>query len=353
MAENPIDEYVRTGSPEASCWRSVVLFGKNTASYKFALAQSVLGLARQGRSSVPLDELAVPFAARICEHAKTAPRQSTNRTNGFLEACAGFNAGAVTQSQLVDATVRQGFRYVLDAFHTVNGAEVPVTFFEKDFSRGSKRLVITDEAFKIASSPEAASIIQETESRWRLVETAWGQGVSSGLLRVSCDEAGQMIVAGSGARRRPVTSARASLNGYQKGRCFYCHAPISVADGEKAAAPRAAPCDVDHFYPHALASRAPQVNWDGVWNLVLACPECNRGQGGKFARVPAPGYLLRLNRRNEYLIASHHPLRETLIAQTGATADARWNFLRRADMVASDLLPGARWQTEQRDAPAF
>ena len=71
------------------------------------------------------------------------------------------------------------------------------------------------------------------------------------------------------------------------------------------------------IFPHALSSQVTGVNWDGVWNLVLACPDCNRGEGGKFARIPAPEYLRRLNRRNEYLVGSHHPLRETLITQTG------------------------------------
>ena len=144
MADSPIDKYLRTGSLEQSSWHSVVLFGKNTVSYKFALAQSLMQLAQQGRDSVTLDELAVPFAARICEHAKTAPRQSTNRSNKFLDACLGFNAGTVTLDELTSVTVQSGFRYVLDAFHVVNAGRVPMTFFEKDFTRSSKRLILTD-----------------------------------------------------------------------------------------------------------------------------------------------------------------------------------------------------------------
>lgn len=79
----------------------------------------------------------------------------------------------------------------------------------------------------------------------------------------------------------------------------------------------------------------------------------NRGEGGKFARIPATEYLRRLNRRNEYLIGSHHPLRETLIAQTGETPQARWEYLKKVDRIATDLLPGERWKTEEREAPAF
>lgn len=356
-----IDEYILTGSPEESNWRSVILFGRNAASYKFALAQALIDLAKQDRDSVTLDQLAGPYTRHLCEHLAHSPKQSTSRSSKFIDACSGFNNGEITHDALIATAVQLGFNNVLDAFHVVNQGDVPVKFFEKDFSRESKRLILTDEVFRLANSAEAGNIVQETESRWNLVETAWEQGISSSLLRISYDELGQAFVAESGTRRKDVTSARGSLNGYQKGHCFYCYAPIDAADGTvktegglilpESAKPDL--CDVDHFFPHALAVQVPEVNWDGVWNLVLACPDCNRGEGGKFARIPAPEYLCRLNRRNEYLIGSHHPLRETLIAQTGETPQARWEYLKKVNRIATDLLPGERWKTEEREAPAF
>ena len=73
-----------------------------------------------------------------------------------------------------------------------------------------------------------------------------------------------------------ITSSRDSLNGYQKGKCFYCRKGIRIeksSDGEIV--------DVDHFIPYTLLTELPEVNIDGVWNLVLACQECNRVTGGK------------------------------------------------------------------------
>ena len=86
--------------------------------------------------------------------------------------------------------------------------------------------------------------------------------------------------------------------------------------------------DVDHFFPHVLkqADLGPII--DGVWNLVLACQLCNRGVAGKFDRLPTERLLARLHSRNEYLIVSHHPLRETLIAQIGGYEARRREFLR-------------------------
>jgi hypothetical protein len=49
-------------------WRAVFLFGRNVASYKFALAKTLLGLADHADGRVSLEELATPFARHLCEH---------------------------------------------------------------------------------------------------------------------------------------------------------------------------------------------------------------------------------------------------------------------------------------------
>jgi hypothetical protein len=46
---------------------AVVLRGANVASYKFALAKSILTLAESGATSASLADLAVPFSREICE----------------------------------------------------------------------------------------------------------------------------------------------------------------------------------------------------------------------------------------------------------------------------------------------
>ena len=66
---------------------------------------------------------------------------------------------------------------------------------------------------------------------------------------------------------------------------------------------------------------------------------------GKFARVPRVRYLERLHRRNEFLIGSHHPLRETLLRQTGASATERAAFLQERLVQL--------WAPRDESAPAF
>jgi hypothetical protein len=112
-----------------------------------------------------------------------------------------------------------------------------------------------------------------------------------------------------GRFRVAVTAARHALNGYQKGHCFYCFDAISAADGNPLV-------DVDHFFPWSLSTRkvlGGNININGVWNLVLSCVVCNRGPSGKFDMIPSSNLVARLHQRNEFLINSHHPLRETLI----------------------------------------
>ena len=327
-----------------SYWRSIILFGLNVASYKFALAKSLLEIAPTGKTSVTLQELAEPYSRHLREHLAKAPKQATSQSSRFIQACRDYDDGKIPYQKMLDITVSLGFNNVIDAFHVVSKKEIPVSFFQKDYQPGNRRIILTDEVFRLLETPFPENFGKETESRWNLVETAWELGVSRNLLNVKYDEASQLFFVDSSFRRRDVTSARSALNGYQKGKCFYCFDNITVSDNNDNT------CDVDHFFPHALQPYMQDVNLDGVWNLVLACPDCNRGLQGKFALVPATRYLERLHKRNEFLISSHHPLRETIIQQTGNTEQERAAFLRNMDRRAIELLIH-RWETPEK-APA-
>ena len=349
----------------ANQWRAIVLFGRNAATYKFALGRALLELAGRDDDLVPVEELAAPYARHLCAHLREAPKQGTSARSKFLDACRehggarqdDVGSDAIGQ-QLLDATVRYGFVNVLGAFHHVGNADLPTRFFlDERISSGGIRL--TDELRALAASGDGAPLAGETEARWRLVETAWELGLDRAAIDFD-PEAGALTVASSGKRRRrKVTSARAALRGYQKGRCFYCFGPMtSEADPSDPAPAMSDTCeagiDVDHFFAWSLAPRlARGVNIDGVWNLVLACQACNRGEGGKFAAVPSLLLLERLHARNEFLIGSHHPLRETLIAQTGGRTSERQSFLQAVFAEAVTAVGLAGWHPEPRGASVF
>ena len=85
---------------------------------------------------------------------------------------------------------------------------------------------------------------------------------------------------------------------------------------------------------------------------MLACPYCNRGTSGKFAKVPSIKYLTRLYKRNEFLISSHHPLRETLMQQMGKTEEERKEFIKKVDKIAINHLIH-RWETKPMNSEVF
>jgi 5-methylcytosine-specific restriction endonuclease McrA len=221
----------------------------------------------------------------------------------------------------MDATVRNGFNNVIDAFHVVGQREIPERFYI-DERKQNKGIRLTDEFARLLGREQAMNLPLEVEARWRLVETAWELAVSRSLMSINFDgDTESWFTIDRAAKRKSVTGSREAHNGYQKGKCFYCITDINV-NSESDLYP-----DVDHFFPHSLKQSGFGPTIDGVWNLVLSCQKCNRGAGGKFDRVPGIRLLERLHKRNEFLISSHHPLRETLMQQTGSTTEERAAYL--------------------------
>ena len=70
MSKSKIEEYYKFDPTDANLWRTINLFGVNTASYKFALAKSLLKLGIENKTEIKLIELAEPFAKFTCEHLK-------------------------------------------------------------------------------------------------------------------------------------------------------------------------------------------------------------------------------------------------------------------------------------------
>lgn len=330
--------FTATTPTSENYWRSIILFGRNVASYKFALGHTLLEISDRSQDVVSLEDLAVPFARHLCDHLRWADKQGTSSQSRFLETCRAFNRGELTQEHLIETTARLGFNNVIDAFHVVNQGDIPVRFFVDERRTSAKGIRLTDDLREVREQFQYRNLGAELEARWRLVETAWELNLPRHVLVVTYEPDNELLVVGGGElRRRAITGSREALNGYQKGKCFYCRADIAVTEA-----------DVDHFLPHMLLPYEVVRNIDGVWNLVLACGQCNRGSGGKFARVPELRFLERLHGRNEYLIGSHHPLRETLMLQTGHSEPDRRAFLQHAWDEAHALLIQT-WEPEYEE----
>lgn len=133
--------------------------------------------------------------------------------------------------------------------------------------------------------------------------------------------------------RTDLTPVRKPLNEYKKGKCFYCFRPISIVSNQDTT------CDVDHVIPMSIQyGTSYDLQLNEIWNLVLACQQCNRWeQDGKAGRLPPKEFLLRLYQRNEYLIESNHPLKENIIFRTGESSKQRLDFLTRGYDLATNI----------------
>ena len=306
-----------------SQWRALILFGKNSATYKFAFAKSLLELIEKEKTSLTLNELSKPFSKNIIQHLKTNDKQGNASSSKFLDVCRLHLNGEIDDYTLWQKTEKLGFVNVVDAFQNLNGSRIPNLFYEKNFSRNSKEIVIKDNLLKLKESFHFQNFEKEIEARWSLVETAWNLQINPSLLEVKYDEKGSLFfLENETMKRRDITSVRDSLNGYQKGKCFYSFMDISIKKGNPNI------CHVDHFLPHInkMSHVKNGGNINGVWNLVLAHSTINSIKE-KGVKIPDRKYLTRLFNRNEFFISSKHPLAETIINQTGNTKEKRRKFL--------------------------
>jgi hypothetical protein len=58
-------------------WRAIILFGRNVASYKFALAKSLLEMQPQSGQLLKLSDIAPVFSHHITNHLKSVDKQGT------------------------------------------------------------------------------------------------------------------------------------------------------------------------------------------------------------------------------------------------------------------------------------
>lgn len=203
-----------------SQWRALIQFGKNSATYKFAFAKALLELS-DTKSILSLSDIAEPFSKNKTEHLLLNDKQGNSNSSAFLNECRKFNQKQIDKNRLLFQTEKLGFVNVVDAFQNINGGIIPDKFYDKDYSKGKKEIVLTDNFFKLCEGNQFSNLSEESEARWKLVETAWNLQLNPNMI-VSFDENKEVLfIEDFSMKRTEITSARSALNGYQKGKCFY------------------------------------------------------------------------------------------------------------------------------------
>ncbi len=343
IKKKEIKEFLEVDNSALNTFRTLILFGRNTATYKFAFCNALMQL--NPRNEVKYDDLRDGFVQELVNHYKNNTNQFKLGTTKLTEAMDNFLLTSKSQTDwnnLYNIAERSIYNNVFDAFQNVGRGTINKDYLLFEHDRQNKKLILTDNTNSILESNDMKKIITlENQSRWEIVEEAWKAGLSPNVLEYNDDD--EVFYSVLNYERVGLRSAVDVLLPYQKGNCFYCNKEL---DREASSQDDNFP-DVDHFLPFALMNRMlpNAINPNGVWNLVIACKECNRGVNGKFDEPPHKQFYHQLKRRNLYFTEEHkHSLKNSILLSLNAETSLQVGLGMDSIYKSFEMLNG--WQPE-------
>ena len=335
-----MSNFYSTAPTSHTAWRTIVLLGNNTRTYKFALGHALLECASSGKTSVTLEDLARSYSLEIAKHDEYPQGSGVDEQSptDFLavvqrERAVTLEVGQPTDA-LVEAAIRSMPGMVMQKFHTVpDGFVRNFDFYTLEKVNGIQVVQFSDELLHVATSREIRILKDELFARWNVVEASFSPDIG-GTLRVQGVVASgdreflelRREVSGSNIFRRPqISKLRPALTGFQEGLCFHCKQMLSGMVKTP---------HVDHVIARAYVSRKfltsdfwRGVDIDGVWNLVVSCSDCNSSKSDK---PPTSEMLRRLRERNDLAIRSNVPVSQTIRLVTNSPSDRFYGHLTEA-----------------------
>jgi hypothetical protein len=279
-------------------WRGLILFGINESSYKMGLGHLLLNYSLNGQDTVSLDDLSVDFLNLFLERCKNnKPQMGQIGKKTYIEHeidAIRYRKKDISEAAAVVKTKALS-DMVLLRFNNLFGKPIPEPFYQ--FNKGDRSIILNPILLEICQERESKEILEkELFSRWDLLEHSFERKHPVPLVP---DERLEYLQ--NWEERKNLTPLSHLLWGYQQGRCFYCGEELFETH-------------IDHVIPHSA------IGSNDVWNLVLADDICNEQ---KLDTLPSWEFLEKLIRRNEYYIASSHPMKEEIIRKLGKTPKER------------------------------
>lgn len=282
-------------------WKAITLFGRNTATYKIALAKSLLSFCQQGLTHINWETLSSQFFKeyldRLSVESPLPQLEIPGRLTVMERIIAAFRSGSIDQHEAIARVGRDAFKDVIHRFHNVgsHGNLSRSLFYNYEFG---KRIVLSDEVH-LLSETASSELDEELEARWSLLEGAFlkyhhNYQLSNDLRTIYIEKA---------TERKNLTSIAGFLQGYQGNACFYCGLRIPTGNAH-----------VDHVLPRQV------VLHDNIWNLALAHAHCNEQ---KSDRIVGKHYIAKLIARNENIMGSNHPWRIEIERELGSNVTKR------------------------------
>ncbi|RYY47497.1 MAG: hypothetical protein EOO06_12390 [Chitinophagaceae bacterium] len=317
MKNKSVYDFSVAESDAVNTLRTITLFGKNVSTYKFALLSTLM--QRGPSDALKYQDIRDGFVKELFRHYKGSPAQYTGGSNSLTHTFDDYLKNGEVQNEwqkVIAAAEPLIYKNVFDAFHNVGGGSIANQFILFEHDKKGKQLILTDNLNSILEVPELRnSIEEENQGRWRVVEEAWRSKLSPNLLVYNDQDKNFYSLTVS--ERVCLRSAVSVLLPYQHGRCFYCNRKVdTMLASHEGAFP-----DVDHFFPLSflVMFQIQPVNPNGIWNLVIACKDCNRGEKGKFASPADNSYFKKLHRRNLLFVEEHrHSLKNSILISLAA-----------------------------------
>ncbi len=291
--------------------RTILLFGNNVSTYKFALCSALM--KHSPKNELKFSDLRDDFILDLYNHYSNCTEQWTGGSNSITRAFDEYKTEG-DWDKLISVAEKNIYNNVFDAFHNVGSSTIKKEFQLFEHDKKGKRLLLTDNLNALLDNPEIKKQISaENFSRWRIVEEAWKNKLSPNLLEYIDGD----FYSISKFDRVNLRSAINVLLPYQKGKCFYCNKKVNPnATKEEHDFP-----DVDHFLPFSFLNKFDirPLKANGIWNLVVACKDCNRGENGKFDKPPSKLYFNKLLKRNILFTEEHrHSLKNSILISMSA-----------------------------------
>lgn len=290
---------------DADYWKAITLFGLNAATYKPALAKTILKSASEGLTSIAWEDLADRFLKEYELRLSDSlmPQQNRpGRISKLEKTISKLKISSISRTDAVSLVAAEGFEDVVPRFHTIGRDKKFAENYFYEFDYG-KSLHLKDSILQLATS-EFDELISEVDARWSLLEGAFEIAHSQINLTLANDIRETYLE--SGYERKPLTNNIPFLSGYQGNVCFYCGEELTDID-------------VDHVLPRQI------VTHDEIWNLVLAHRHCNQL---KSDNVVGPHFIEKLIRRNENIMGSNHPWKSKIKNALGENPSDRASNLK-------------------------
>ncbi len=284
-------------------WRAIILYGSNMSTYKMGLGHLLINYANKNFQKIPLRDLSEDFLDlyqnRIQNGKPQSRRKIINGTETGLtyveQESRKIQQDDKNKEKSVDAVLKNSLEnMVLKKFHTLFKKQIPDPFYVVT----DTNLVLQDNLLNLFTDKQNLVMNTEVLSRWDLLEFGFENTDDSESIEVSED----LEIIRKKNQRSQISKLRPVLNGYQRGKCFYCGEELDTTT------------DVDHVIPRVA------IKHDEIWNLVLSHSECNKW---KLHHLPPKPFVVKLIQRNEIVLQSDLPLKEQLKKVLGNTPEQR------------------------------